>query len=42
MAEGLKIPAWVQVRKSLLSKEKVERLLSIKPEDVNKPLILEL
>ena len=42
MAEGLKLPAWVQVRKSLLSKEKVERLLSIKPEEVNKPLILEL
>lgn len=42
MAEGLKLPAWVQVRKSLLSKDKIDRLLSIKPEEVNKPLLLEL
>ena len=42
MAEGLKLPAWVQVRKSLLSKDNIDRLLSIKPEEVNKPLLLEL
>ena len=39
---SIKLPAWVQVRKSLLSQEKIDRLLSIKPEEVNKPLLLEL